>query len=287
MKPATAASYQKPFIKQGWLRALIFLLFYFVFFLSISVFIILLTPDSIKKGGASNSSFLFFSVILTALLSTLLVASFRKFIDRTPFASLGLKFTAYKKDAILGLLTGIILLLMATLIMVANKNLLWTGTSLDMYALFTGLLLMLLVAFYEELVFRGYILNNLLQSLNQQSSLLISAALFALAHFGNPGIGIIGFLNIFLAGVLLGINYVYTKNLWFAVMLHFSWNFFQGPVLGFHVSGIQLTSILSQQTSGAAFITGGPFGLEASLITTFLYLLAIGIFYFHYGNKNK
>lgn len=285
MKPATAAFYQKPFIKQGWLRALIFLLFYFVFFLSVSVFIMLLAPDNIKNGGAGSGSFLFFSVILTAFFSILLVASFRKFIDRNSFSSLGLKFAASKKDALLGFLTGIILLLIATLIMVASKNLVWIAVDFNAIELLSGIVLMLLVAFYEELVFRGYILNNLLQSLNPQKSLLISALLFALAHFGNPGIGLIGFLNIFLAGVLLGINYVYTKNLWFAVMLHFSWNFFQGYVLGFQVSGIPLKSVLSQQTSGAAFITGGLFGLEASVISTLLYLLAIGVFYFYYNNK--
>lgn len=285
MKPATAAFYQKPFIKQGWLRALIFLLFYFVFFLSVSVFIMLLAPDNIKNGGAGSGSFLFFSVILTAFFSILLVASFRKFIDRNSFSSLGLKFAASKKDALLGFLTGIILLLIATLIMVASKNLVWIAVDFNGIELLSGIVLMLLVAFYEELVFRGYILNNLLQSLNPQKSLLISALLFALAHFGNPGIGLIGFLNIFLAGVLLGINYVYTKNLGFAVMLHFSWNFFQGYVLGFQVSGIPLKSVLSQQTSGAAFITGGPFGLEASVISTLLYLLAIGVFYFYYNNK--
>lgn len=285
MKPATAAFYQKPFIKQGWLRALIFLLFYFVFFLSVSVFIMLLAPDNIKNGGAGSGSFLFFSVILTAFFSILLVASFRKFIDRNSFSSLGLKFAASKKDALLGFLTGIILLLIATLIMVASKNLVWIAVDFNAIELLSGIVLMLLVAFYEELVFRGYILNNLLQSLNPQKSLLISALLFALAHFGNPGIGLIGFLNIFLAGVLLGINYVYTKNLWFAVMLHFSWNFLQGYVLGFQVSGIPLKSVLSQQTSGAAFITGGLFGLEASVISTLLYLLAIGVFYFYYNNK--
>ncbi|MDX1935744.1 MAG: type II CAAX endopeptidase family protein [Flavihumibacter sp.] len=285
MKPATAAFYQKPFIKKGWLRALIFLLFYFVFFLSVSVFIMLLAPDNIKNAGAGSGSFLFFSVILTAFFSILLVASFRKFIDRNSFSSLGLKFAASKKDALLGFLTGIILLLIATLIMVASKNLVWIAVDFNAIELLSGIVLMLLVAFYEELVFRGYILNNLLQSLNPQKSLLISALLFALAHFGNPGIGLIGFLNIFLAGVLLGINYVHTKNLWFAVMLHFSWNFFQGYVLGFQVSGIPLKSVLSQQTSGAAFITGGPFGLEASVISTLLYLLAIGVFYFYYNNK--
>lgn len=285
MKPATAAFYQKPFIKQGWLRALIFLLFYFVFFLSVSVFIMLLAPDNIKNASAGSGSFLFFSVILTAFFSILLVASFRKFIDRNSFSSLGLKFAASKKDALLGFLTGIILLLIATLIMVASKNLVWIAVDFNAIELLSCIVLMLLVAFYEELVFRGYILNNLLQSLNPQKSLLISALLFALAHFGNPGIGLIGFLNIFLAGVLLGINYVYTKNLWFAVMLHFSWNFFQGYVLGFQVSGILLKSVLSQQTNGAAFITGGPFGLEASVISTLLYLLAIGVFYFYYNNK--
>lgn len=289
MKPATEVTYQKPLITQGWLRALLFQIFYLVFFLGVSMFIVLFTPASKKNSQIESvsiaSSFMLFSVSLLAIVSIALVAAFRKIIDRQSFFSLGFKFFSNIKDAFAGLFTGVFLLLVAAILMVLNKNLSWTFSEIDSTELFLSFVLMLLVAFYEELVFRGYLLNNLLQSLNQRNALCISALLFALAHLGNPDIGFIGAINIFLAGLLLGINYIFKKNLWFGVFLHFSWNFFQGPVLGFKVSGIAVKSVLSQQTSGSVLITGGSFGLEASLLTSVLFLLAIGFFYVAYKKK--
>ncbi|MFM2363922.1 MAG: hypothetical protein RLZZ316_2824 [Bacteroidota bacterium] len=289
MKPATEVTYQKPLITQGWLRALLFQIFYLVFFLGVSMFIVLFTPASKKNSQIESvsiaSSFMLFSVSLLAIVSIALVAAFRKIIDRQSFFSLGFKFFSNIKDAFAGLFTGVFLLLVAAILMVLNKNLSWTFSEINSTELFLSFVLMLLVAFYEELVFRGYLLNNLLQSLNQRNALCINALLFALAHLGNPDIGFIGAINIFLAGLLLGINYIFKKNLWFGIFLHFSWNFFQGPVLGFKVSGIAVKSVLSQQTSGSVLITGGSFGLEASLLTSVLFLLAIGFFYVAYKKK--
>jgi uncharacterized protein len=122
------------------------------------------------------------------------------------------------------------------------------------------------VAVSEETVFRGYILNNLAQSVNKWVALGISALLFALFHAGNPGITQLALLNLFLAGLLLGLNYLYTQNLWFAIMFHFSWNFFLGPVLGYEVSGLPLNSLLQQSIQGPDWITGGEFGLEGSVL---------------------
>ena len=78
----------------------------------------------------------------------------------------------------------------------------------------------------------------------------------------------LAFVNLFLAGLLLGINYLYTRNLWFSFFFHFSWNFFQGPILGFRVSGLVFPSLLQTETKGDLFVTGGDFGLEGSILTT-------------------
>ena len=96
---------------------------------------------------------------------------------------------------------------------------------------------------------------------------------------------LIAFINIFIAGVLLGINYIYTKNLWFAIFFHFSWNFFQGPVLGFQVSGIELPTLLQQNSNGSILLTGGKFGLEASWLVTIAMSLTVLILYFIFQKK--
>jgi uncharacterized protein len=94
-------------------------------------------------------------------------------------------------------------------------------------------------------------------------------------------------VNIFLAGILLGVNYIYTRNLWFGWLLHFSWNFFQGSVLGYNISGLTLQPVLTQEMKGADWLTGGQFGFEGSVVSAVLQLLAILILVFVYERNSK
>jgi uncharacterized protein len=128
-------------------------------------------------------------------------------------------------------------------------------------------------------------LNNLMQSLNRWLALTISAALFSLMHSNNPAVDIIAMMNLFIGGLLLGINYIFTRNLWFSILLHTLWNFLQGPVLGFAVSGVRLESILQPELKGNVLLTGGDFGLEASLLTGIVLMIAVLILYLLYQSR--
>jgi len=110
---------------------------------------------------------------------------------------------------------------------------------------------------------------------NKYLALFISSVLFALIHGMNPNLTIIAMVNLAIAGGVLGITYIYTKNIWYPVFLHVSWNYFQGPIYGFEVSGTQAVSIISQKVSGNELITGGDFGFEGSIILTFLMIALI------------
>ena len=270
-------SNKKPAIPQGWLRALLFMIIYFGILLAVSVIILLIfkkTGNSETKGG-SNPSLIYVPFIINAVLSILIVWAFRKLIDRQTFSSLGFDFDKQGAHAAVGFFLGVLILCVGTLILYFTHYLQWIDINFNANDLFISFGLMVIVALYEEIVFRGYILNNLLSSVGKWPALVISALLFALAHAANPGYSILAAVNIFLAGVLLGINYIYTKNLWFAILLHFSWNFFQGPVLGYEVSGLNLQSIFQHEMHGNEFITGGKFGFEGSLLAAVLYIVAI------------
>lgn len=93
-------------------------------------------------------------------------------------------------------------------------------------------------------------------------------------------------LKRFPAGILLGISYIFTKNLWFPIALHFSWNFFQGPIFGFQVSGTNSETLISQTINGNELLTGGQFGLEGSIIATVLCSLGILLFWMIYKKQN-
>ncbi|MFB6305754.1 MAG: CPBP family intramembrane glutamate endopeptidase, partial [Flavobacteriales bacterium] len=87
-------------------------------------------------------------------------------------------------------------------------------------------------------------------------------------------------------GMLLGVYYIHKRDLWFPIMLHLTWNFFQGPVFGFKVSGIAGDkSMLNQQLNGPIWLTGGEFGFEGSLLLTILLIIAIIIIHYSYKDN--
>ena len=233
--------------------------------------------------GALN---LFYTTILLSFfVGLLLVLFFRKTFDRQSFISLGFVWKGFGKERASGFITGILLISAMAAVLWLMKLLQWFTADVDIQGIFLVIGLLIIIAVGEELVFRGYILNNLMQSMPKEAALMLSAVLFAVFHSLNPNFNLIAFINIFLAGILLGINYIYTKNLWFAIFFHFSWNFFQGPVLGFQVSGIELPTLLQQNIKGSILLTGGQFGLEASWLATVSMSITVIILYFIFQKK--
>ncbi|HXG58596.1 MAG TPA: CPBP family intramembrane glutamic endopeptidase [Thermoanaerobaculia bacterium] len=136
--------------------------------------------------------------------------------------------------------------------------------------------LFLPAAIHEELLFRGYPFQKL-RAWNRGVALFGGALLFSAVHAGNAAVTPIALLNIFIAGVILGLAYERHLRLWFPIGLHFAWNVLSGPVLGHEVSGYRLPqSILGVEGEGAAWIAGGDFGIEGSLVMTFAECAAAG-----------
>lgn len=266
----------KPLIKYGWLRALLFLipwvLFSYLFEYAYALVLKYFYNNAPNQLGENTQTIIKF--LFAAVGSTLTVWLWRKFIDRRDFRSLGFEWKGFENDAWIGFFLGPFLLGIGSIALVLMTYLQFEDISADPEQLMIGLILMILVSYSEELIVRGYLLNNLLQSCNKWVALAISSGFFALMHLANPGFTIVSFANILLAGLLLGANYIYTKNLWFGMLLHFSWNFFQGPVYGFEVSGLKFSGIFHQSISGPLVWTGGEFGFEGSLLCALLMLIA-------------
>lgn len=144
---------------------------------------------------------------------------------------------------------------------------------------------MAMVGFYEELFSRGYHLKNMMEgyrfgkdaSGNRAAvlSLLTSSVIFGLMHAGNPGFKWSALVGIIIAGLLLGIPYLMTGRLGYAIGLHFSWNFAQGGIFGFPVSGNPFReSVIQHRVTGPEWLTGGGFGPEAGLLPHLILVLA-------------
>jgi hypothetical protein len=156
---------------------------------------------------------------------------------------------------------------------------------------------MLSVGFYEEIMSRSYLINNFKEGFTgwkinpQQATVLaiiMSSALFGMFHIANPNASVFALINIFGAGVMLSIPYVLTGRLAYSVGLHFSWNFFQGGVFGFRVSGITIrNSIIQIHQKGDNFFTGGSFGPEAGLIGTIAIIVICAWILWRISQKQK
>jgi membrane protease YdiL (CAAX protease family) len=130
-------------------------------------------------------------------------------------------------------------------------------------------------AVHEELVFRGYGFQRLYRW-HPRFALIFVALVFAALHAGNSSVTVLGLVNVFLGGVLLGLAYARFRRLWFPIGIHLSWNLMTGPVLGHEVSGYHSArTLLVERGSGPAWITGGDFGLEGSAWMTLVVLIAI------------
>lgn len=136
--------------------------------------------------------------------------------------------------------------------------------------LLNGLRFFALAAFFEELVFRGYILQTLAEGTNRIVAVTLFSILFGLAHLANPYISFFSTFNIILAGIFLSLAYFRTGTLWFCTALHLGWNFFQGSVYSLPVSGLTPPEIAISRVvlTGPEWLTGGAFGPEGGAAAT-------------------
>ena len=133
----------------------------------------------------------------------------------------------------------------------------------------------------EEVATRGWLLTRIAARTNLPLAIAISSSLFGILHMGNAGVTFLSVLNIILDGVLAGLLFIYTDSIWLVVAQHGTWNYVQGNLLGFQVSGTGAdASIFSfSMGSGPDWLTGGAFGAEGSIITTLVLLVSLVIVY--------
>ena len=219
------------------------------------------------------------------IVMTLMLFLFMKYIDKQPFFHIGLQTNGRLKEFNYGIAVGFLIMASAYLFLYFTGEITFEGYNFNYEKILLSIVLFAGISLFEEIIFRGYLLKNLLESFNPLVALFISSILFSLIHGSNPNVTTIGLINIFLAGFFLGVSYVFTKNLWFPVALHFSWNFFQS-MFGFRVSGLDSYSIIEFSIVENNLLNGGEFGFESSILS--IGILIIGTYLiFKYFKKSK
>ena len=225
--------------------------------------------------------------VIVIFMATLAVWPARKFLDKKTFISLGLRLDRWAGiDIIAGLLLSGLMILAIFLIQLyagylTIERITWTDDTLPVVP---GLLLWFFsigaaVAWSEELIFRGYLLQNLRDGIGLYPAVAISCLLFGVLHMSNPNSSWLSGLIITLFTFLPVYAWLRTGQLWLSMGIHAGWNFFQGPVFGFPVSGLEKEKLISQHLEGPEWITGGAFGLEASIIILPVILAGLMVIY--------
>jgi membrane protease YdiL (CAAX protease family) len=209
-------------------------------------------------------------VVVTAILA---YKVFKRWVERAPDRELSLGGLAIDLPA--GLLSGFLLFsIMAGIVSllgglsvkgVNGEGQLWTVLGMAMVSGVT-----------EEIVFRGLIMRQIEGWLGSWWALAITSAIFGFGHIFNPGATLFaGFAIMMEAGILLGACYLYTRRLWLPIGLHAAWNFTQGWVFSVPVSGGEASKgLLVTTRAGPDWLTGGAFGLEASVVAMVVATLA-------------
>ena len=133
-------------------------------------------------------------------------------------------------------------------------------------ALLVGLGRALLVGAIEETIFRGLLLDYLRRPIGTPAAVAVSSLAFALVHAWNANITPLALASLALAGALLGLAFLVRRGLALPIGLHAAWNFFEGSVFGFPVSGSPRASLLAVEVAGPELATGGAFGPEGGWV---------------------
>ncbi|MFC1619817.1 lysostaphin resistance A-like protein [Candidatus Neomarinimicrobiota bacterium] len=214
---------------------------------------------------------------LPFLLAALLVLNL---VDRRPFALLGFHFRrGWLREMLLGMAIGFVLItLMVGILLVFGvvtlevRSLFWSNLAL----LPVFLLLFVLAAWWEELFARGYLMQSLAEGSRPWIAAIIMSLPFTLGHLDNPNPSAMAMVNIFLLSLMVSVAYFKTRSLWLPLGLHFTWNWTQGSLWGFNVSGIEIgRSVFIANPQGSDLWTGGAFGAEGSLALAIIAALSV------------
>ena len=221
-------------------------------------------------------------VILVAMLVAGWVMT--KFVNGKPFGAIGLSFhPAMFRELGIGVLIGFAMILGVFLAEVISGCLSVSWRGLTPVSVVRVLILSFITfgigVVAEEVAFRGYLFQTMIQAVTFLPATVLMAILFALVHRLNPGITWLGLVNVGIAGVWLSIAYMKTRSLWLPIGLHWAWNFSQTTMFGLPTSGIDGASfrLLDVVQRGPEWVTGGVFGPEGGVLVTLSLIIGTGV----------
>lgn len=221
--------------------------------------------------------------LLSTVFGTITSIIYCRNIEVRPVSSMGVRKRKLIPHYIIGLLTGIVMMTVITLLSIATG-----ANSISVcHNINIGIILLYLLGFFvqgmsEEFIFRGYFMTTIGGHHSPLLAVGISSVAFALAHVFNPGFGVLSCINLVLFGVFAGIYMIYSGDIWGVCGIHSIWNFMQGNFYGISVSGTGNTESVFRTTAETShgWLSGGEFGIEGSIFTTIVLVSGIVLVFF-------
>ncbi|MDP4088651.1 MAG: CPBP family intramembrane metalloprotease [Bacillota bacterium] len=210
--------------------------------------------------------------LLQCLCMIFVVVLFWRVFQKRPIRDIGMiSIRTGSKDLLIGLIFGAVSLSLVFVILLAVGSIDLVNPLSNPHlnlSMLTGLVLFIFVGIDEEMFSRGYCITVLKQTGNKYVIFIVSAVVFALMHSFNPGMNAFSYVNLFLFGLLTAYMAIKSGNLWLSIGYHITWNYFEGNVFGFLVSGQTTNSAYNLKVNGYNLINGGAFGPEGGIVVT-------------------
>ncbi|MGL5086616.1 MAG: lysostaphin resistance A-like protein [Clostridium sp.] len=287
-------------VRSGWKIVLTCLILFGLMIIpSIVISIIFIGPEIIENGGVVTESMLniesdkIYILSATTIQNICFIAASIltwKIFEKKKIRFMGLTNikNSYKELGV-GLALGAITITIVAIVLILTGSVkLENSITSPMFTsdLIMGLVLFIAVGFGEEIFGRGYCMSVLKQTRNKWVILIVSSIIFSAMHMSNDGVGVLPLVNIFLVGIVFGYMYMKSSNIWMPIGFHITWNYFQGYVWGFQVSGHEVNGMYKLESVSESILNGGSFGPEGGLVVTFILALTFAFVAWYYKDKS-
>lgn len=221
--------------------------------------------------------------LLSTVFGTITSIIYCRNIEVRPVSSMGVRKEKLVPHYLTGLLTGIVMMTVITLLsVITGVNSISLCRDINPIIILLYLLGFFVQGMSEEFIFRGYLLTTVGGYHSVWTAVGISSGAFALAHAFNPGFGVLSCINLVLFGVFAALYMICFDDIWGVCGIHSIWNFMQGNFYGISVSGTGNTESVFRTSAKTShgWLSGGEFGIEGSIFTTIVLSAGIVLVFF-------
>lgn len=216
------------------------------------------------------------SVLCSYIFSAVILLLLVKYFEKTTFDYFGFTKENNLESIKVGLGLAILGVIgVVAILLLSNNIFLVVSKDLKIGIMVILIVLVLIQGFFEEIIFRGYLMTRLAAKKGKWIAIILSSIFYLVFRMSNPSASKLDLINIFLISIVMSLLYWYFDNVLVVAVFHALWNCISGVIFGFSISGIRVVGsiFVVETTSDKQILTGGSYGIEGSVITTVFFAI--------------